>query len=265
MCYTEFVGGGNMSIFDFKSIDTTFDFTTDTPHYWDNFWEGEDSLGVGGNDPDTLSKTLRRYHQILWSRELPNGEIMELSASKGTDYLVWKEYRFGSDSIAASFRYKKYKSMLQKIEQALPDYKGFVEDFLRQAYTIGGEIIFPKRRSGSINQNRGCNPQIRDRWDLTLECIRKYYLNESSPLYDTLKNEKAFFDLFVDFKGYVDFFFLEDCVSSDYQSVNLWLGNGEFTYNPLPETVEDYLSWIARNLEFVRKRNQRIQDYCSHL
>ena len=141
----------------------------------------------------------------------------------------------------------------------------FVEGYLRKAYTIGGEIIFPKRRHGSINQNRGCHPQIKDRWDLTLECIRKFYLGEASPLYETLVNEKEFFDLFVDFKGYVDFFFLQDCVSDDYRSVNFWLGNGDFTDSPLPQTVDDYFHWIEKNLEFVRNRNRRIQEHCKEL
>lgn len=192
-----------------------------------------------------------------------NGEMMDLAIGNGSDYLTWNGFRFGSDSITASFRYNKYRTMLDKIKQAVPNYRHFMEDYLRKSYTIGGSIIFPKRRSGSINQSRGCNPQIKDRWDLTLECIRKFYLGEPSPLYDTLVNEKRFFELFVDFKGYVDFFFLQDCVSSDYQSVNLWLGSGEFTYYPLPATVDEYLHWIHKNLEFVRNRNQRIQLYCS--
>ncbi|MBO5646105.1 MAG: hypothetical protein J6S59_03195, partial [Clostridia bacterium] len=177
--------------------------------------------------------------------------------------LTWKGFRFGSDSIVASFRYSKFRPILDMIEQQVFDYKGYMENFLRKTYTIGGAIIFPKRRYGSINRNRGCNAQIRDRWDLTLECIRRYYLNEPSPLYDTFMNEKNFFDLFVDFKGYVDFFFLQDCVSQDYQSVKCWLGNGEFGNHPLPETVDDYFCWMENNLEFVRKRNRRIQEYCS--
>ena len=246
-------------------VDITFDFTTDTPYYWDRFWERNNGLGAGGNDPDVLSKTLQKYHQVLWSKELPNGETMNLSIGKGSDYLTWKEFRFGSDSITASFRYNKYRPMIERVEQSVPDYKGFMENYLRKSYTIGGAIIFPKRRYGSINQNRGCNAQIKDRWDLTLECIRKFYLGEPSPLYDTFVNEKDFFDLFVDFQGYVDFFFLQDCVSPDYQSVNFWLGDGEFTDYPLPENVGDYLQWIEKNLEFVQNRNQRIQAYCAKI
>jgi hypothetical protein len=43
-------------------IDTTFDFRTD----------------AAGQDPDTYSPTLRRYHKLLWSKPLPSGVVFEL-------------------------------------------------------------------------------------------------------------------------------------------------------------------------------------------
>lgn len=244
-----------------ENIDIAFDFTTDTPGYWTNFWERNHGLGAGGNDPDASSKTLQKYHQILWSKKLPNGELMDLSMGKGPAYLTWKSFRFGSDSITASFRYHRYKNMLQQVENVLPNYKAYIEDYLRKSYTIGGAVIFPKRMGG-INQSRGCHPFIKDRWDLTLECIRRYYSGQKSPLFDVLQNDKDFFDLFVDFKGYVDFFYLQDCVNADYSEVNIWLGDEGFTSSPLPQTVEAYLSWIENNLRFVKKRNARIYAAC---
>ena len=51
-----------------NDIDTNFDFTTDTPKFWDNFWNNNDGFGAGSNDPDKKSPTLRNYHQILWSK-----------------------------------------------------------------------------------------------------------------------------------------------------------------------------------------------------
>ncbi len=45
----------------------------------------------------------------------------------------------------------------------------------------------------------------RYRFDLTLECIRRHYLDEPSPLSDTLAWYADFFGLFGDFAGYVDF------------------------------------------------------------
>ena len=49
------------NIFD---IDVNFDFTTDTPNYWNNFWDNNNGLGMGNNDPDTSSKTLQLYHKL---------------------------------------------------------------------------------------------------------------------------------------------------------------------------------------------------------
>ena len=240
-------------------INVSTDFTLDTPHYWDNFWDDRVGLGVGGGDPDALSKNLQLYHQIVWSRQLPCGEEMNLQRGAGPNYLTWNDFRFGSDSIIVSFRYEKYRYMLDKIQKAVPDYKAFVEEYLHKAYTIGGMMIFPKH-PGSINQAKGTNRQISDRWDLSLECIRRYYIGEDSPIYKTLLRDKDFFDLFVDFKGFVDFFFLQDCVSEDYSSIKFWLGKGNFREDPLPKSVEEYLLWIERQMDFVEKRNRRIAE-----
>ena len=203
-----------------KDIDVSFDFTTDSPAYWDNFWDNKNGLGAGNSDPDAASKTLQNYQKLLYSRLLPNGVRMNLKIGQGLDYLTWRDFRFGSDSITASFRYYSYNSMIAKVRNSLSNYELFIEDFLRKSYTIGGSIIFPKRPQ-SINQSRGCNLKIKDRWDLSLECIRRYYSQEISPLSQILDKDKDFFDLFLNFKGYVDFFFLQDCVSEDYSKVEL--------------------------------------------
>lgn len=237
------------------NIDVTYDFTSDTPNYWSDFWH-DSILGGGGADPDVASKTLQAYHQLLWSKSLPNGEVINLTIGARADYLTWRNFRFGSDSILASFRYVRYRNILEEVFQALPNYQNFIEDFIHRTYTIGGSIIFPKENS--INRARGVNPFIKDRWDLTLECIRRYYQNESSPLYETLVKNKAFFDLFIDFKGYVDFFYLQDCVSTDYQSVFFWIGDGDLSKEPMPQTANEYLVWIEKQLDFVSKRNRRI-------
>ncbi len=175
-----------------QEIDITFDFTSDTPRYWDDYWTNDDILGTFNNDPDSASKTLKLYHKLLYSKPLPNDEMLELSAGSGANYLTWKDIRFGSDSIIASFRYKNNRSFMEKVAETIPNYQEYIENYIHKSYTIGGEIIFPKR-SGGINQTRGFNHLIKDRWDLTLECIRKFYLGENSPLYSTLLQDKRFF------------------------------------------------------------------------
>jgi hypothetical protein len=59
------------------------------------------------------------------------------------------------------------------------------EDFRTIAYTIGAMMVFPGKRidgKQTINGERGFNRKISDRFDLTLECIRRFYLNSESPL-----------------------------------------------------------------------------------
>ena len=247
-------------------IDVTFDFTTDTPGYWDGFWERKSGLGGGGADPDCVSPTLKRYHQILWSRDLPNGEKMDLKIGSKRDYLTWKNHRFASDSIIVEFRYKKNLKIIEQAKEKKKEkFKAYYEELLRKSYTIGGMIIFPKHR-GSMNQDKGTNWLISDRWDLTLECIRRYYNGENSPLYKTIDRDRWFYQLFLDFKGYVDFFFLQDAVTDDYSSVHIWCGNAEFTTRGLPQTYDDYERFIKNEYEFLSKRNARIKEFSeSHL
>lgn len=241
-------------------IDTTFDFTSDSAGYWEGFWDRDEELGSGGSDPDIASPTLHQYHKLLWSRKLPNGEIMNLQKGTGPYYLTWKDFRFSSDAIIVSFRYKKYRYMIEQVKQKVGDYRAYYEDMLRKAYTIGGMIIFPKHPQ-SINQNKGTNKYISDRWDLTLECIRRYYNGEDSPLQKTIESDKEFFDLFVGFQGYVDFFFLQDAVSDDYSRVKIWCGNADFVDSGLPKSVEEYFEFIDQEFAFLARRNARIKAY----
>jgi hypothetical protein len=74
---------------------------------------------------------------------------------------------------------------------------------------MGGMMVFPGNqvdRKPTINVARGFHPRISDRMDLTLECVRRYYGQEPSPLAVTLGRYAGFFALFEDFQGYVDFF-----------------------------------------------------------
>jgi hypothetical protein len=240
-------------------IDVNFDFTSDSPHYWDNFWLNNGGLGGGNCDPDLASKTMQKYHQELWSKQLPNGEKMDLQCgTNGT--LEWGDFRFGSDSIIASFRYQKQRKLLEEVAGSMGNYREFVEDFLHRTYTIGGEMIFPKHPN-SINQARGTNPQICDRFDLSLECIRKYYQGEDSPLFSVLNADKNFFDLFVDFKGFVNFFLLQDLVTENYDAIKIWNEWEDFSENPVPETADDYLRFLQNERDFVEARNRRIAYY----
>ena len=214
-----------------------------------------------GKDPDAASETLKSYHQFLWSKPLPNGQIMELETGKGF-YLRWNDMYFGSDSIIVSFMHAGYKHR-QIIVDGIPNFEEYREDYLKKAYTIAGSIIFLQVR-WSMNQARGCSRKISDRWDLTLECIRRFYAGETSPLDTALQRSKRFFDLFIDFKGYVDFFLLQDCVDENY-NVNLWLDTPLWITDPMPEGIESYKAWIDNEIVFIEKRGKRIAEYYNTL
>lgn len=242
-------------------IDVNFDFTSDTPGYWDGYWDRNDGIGgCGSRDPDAYSRTLQAYQIELYSRRLPNGENMTLSAGDEPGVMTWNGIRYSSDSILASFRYKNNREQIGEVYERLDNYKTYFEDFTRRSYTIAGEIIFP-RHWHSINQERGTSRYIRDRWDLTLECIRRYYRGEVSPLHDTLCKDKGFFDLFVDFRGYINYFFLNDCVSSDYDSVNIWTENFDLGEDALPVSIDEYFRFIDNEMDFLENRKARIHKY----
>ena len=79
---------------------------------------------------------MQLYHKLLYSRPLPNGETMDLQIGSGANYLTWKDFRFGSDSIVASFRYSRYRGMIEQVANSLPDYHAYMENYIHKSYTI---------------------------------------------------------------------------------------------------------------------------------
>jgi hypothetical protein len=231
-------------------IDISFDVRTDS----------------NGKDPDYGSGTLRQYHRLLWSKNLPSGRLFDLDNSYENVYLKHKsdlgEFYLASDSITHT--YYKWKRM-QHIIQQIP--KDGLLYFYNIAHTIGGYIILPSNRyngTNTLNQERGMNRRINDRIDLTLECIRRYYNDETSPLYETIKRYHDFFMLFSDFRGYCEFFLLQDLVQDDGTKIKSFLPFDGFINNPLPNSTEEYKVYMNNNIEFLCKRNSRIKKYNEH-
>jgi len=100
-------------------------------------------------------------------------------------------------------------------------------------------------------------PKIKDRFDLTLECIRCHYAGELSPLHELLFRHADFFELFDDFRGYVDFFLLQDLVSPDYE-VQFFHPFAKFTTPAVPATKETYLAYLSNSNSFIMARNARV-------
>jgi len=230
------------------TIDIAFDFRTD----------------CGDGDPDKASPTLRRYHRDLWSKPLPSGAQFDLSDTTPGAYLHHSsslgEFTLSSDSVIATFINRIGPPSLRHLIEQLPESEN--EEFMTIAYTIGGMMVFPRNQidgKGSINQDRGFNQRISDRFDLTLECIRRHYSDVWSPLADTLSRYANFFALFGDFRGYVNFFLLDDLVTNDF-SVKLFMPFDDFRSSPLPEDVGTYKEYRRRSIAFTQARNHRIEE-----
>ena len=201
----------------------------------------------------------------LWSKTLPNGEWFELDYTHRGKYLYHQshlgQFFLASDSVIPTFnREARIAQVLNKIP---PEMR---EDFLRISYTIGGMMIFPANRVGrkmTINGARGFHPRIKDRFDLTIECIRRYYIDKKSPLSDPLNRYKDFFSLFGDFRGYIEFFLLQDLVNTEYSSVNFFMRFENFTTSPLPQTVKEYEEYRQLSIDFIEARGRRMLEFCS--
>lgn len=111
----------------------------------------------------------------------------------------------------------------------------------------------------TINQARGMHAGIADRFDLTLECMRRHYLGEDSLLADTLLNYEDFFALFEDFAGYVDFRLLGDLIADG--QVRFWMPFDDFESPAVPQDVESYLTYRKGREDFITARNLRIDAY----
>ena len=218
-------------------------------------------------DPDTYSRTLCDYHLLLWSKPLPNGVMFKLTMKQKAPYYLYHssdlgDFRLASDNIIHTYSRWKRKSMVEIINQ-IP--KNDIDIFFDLASTIGGYVIFPANRidrKPTINGIRGIDSQIYDRFDLTLECIRRWYNGKESPLSTHLDRYSSFFLLFKDFRGYLEYFLLDDLVDTDSGNVRFWLPFSDFgKTSPLPANVDEYKIYMKNVLKFTKSRNLRITEW----
>ena len=114
-------------------------------------------------------------------------------------------------------------------------------------------------RKMTINGSRGVNHRIQDRFDLTLECIRRYYFKETSPLFETFNRYSSFFSLFKNFKGYVDFFLLNDLIN-EKGNVKFYLPFDQFQTKPTFNDKTDYIIYKQNVINFVLARKERMKN-----
>jgi hypothetical protein len=222
-------------------VDTSFDYHDD----------------AGGKDPDKYSPTLRRHHQLLWSKELPARSGRFDLTYEGSSHLTHRSslgtFHLASDAITTRLLGKASRAIREVHEGDIPEYLG---------YTAGSTIVFPGNKINkqmTINGARGCHPRIADRFDLTLECIRLHYLGRPNPLAKPLLRYENFFALFQDFNGYVEFFLLQDLVKKNGTICFFHPSTTDFsTHSAVPRTGKEYLGYLAKKNGFITARNARI-------
>jgi hypothetical protein len=169
------------------------------------------------------------WHRTLWGRAFPGVGPFEVEVIYDRGYGMHlcsadgAEFWLGSDSIIPTWSSLGWASRFAPdlVAEIAKDAGGFY----RIACTIGGYIVFPRNRTGqtgwTINQCRGMYSSIADRFDLTLECIRRHYSDPGAvnPLGTRLAYYGDFFALFRDFDTYVRFFLLDDLVDEARKSV----------------------------------------------
>ena len=209
--------------------------------FWDRFNKDQSLIEY---DPDAISKELY-------------DDLKELYHVGNMASWNWEQKPLSPDSIGNMFNVEKY---LNKEEQ---------KKYLMLMNTIGGKIIFPKHRN-SINQARGFYKKytIGDRFDYTLECIRRYYFkdNSNNPLFHYLDNDRDFFNKFGKnedgFNTYVEYFYLNKCLVVNGE-IQFFLGekseNIYFNKCAIPEDENTWFKLYNKTMEFVSKRNKVIK------
>lgn len=213
-------------------------------------------------DPDRWSPTLQEYHQIVWSKPLPNGKLFTLE--RVNQNRLYHKSELGEFYLSSDVALYGFIRKCEKLEFVISQVQEIELTQFRQLTlnTFGGTILWPSIRINNkmtINGARGFNRLIFDRLDLTIECIRRYYLDEDSPLYNVFKRYSNFFDLFNNFRGYIDFFNLEDFIYENEQ-IKFSLPFDNFNRSVLPQNIDEYKEYKNQTTNLINNRNRRILD-----
>lgn len=232
-------------------------------------------------DPDVNSYDLYEAHIRVWNIQHKKFNIKNIKRNGRCRCEIITEDEqviLGSDSIMSIYWHRTYGNMrylMKEIKDCIEisekhsefcqdvketNYKKFIENYLQQANTIGGFMLFP-RHDCSINQARGISDRIQDRFDLTLECIRRMYESgfptSSNPLFDMSKEDKEYFEMFGSFENYAKFF----CLNKSYGIKHNWVTEDcSAVYDLMSENGEDTLkaTWPKEILpcDFKEKKKQ---------
>jgi hypothetical protein len=137
------------------------------------------------------------------------------------------------------------------------------KSFMAILYTIGGMMVFPGNvidGKWTINPARGCLSKISDRFDLTLEYIRRYYVGQARPLSETLAGTSSRYSR----TSAGTWTFSCSRISSPSIARREGLPRfDDFKTPSVPKDVETYGEYRRRIIDFVQARNRRIEGYAA--
>ncbi len=217
------------------------------------------SYNLQNKDPDKYNDELGMAHTLLWTSRSKLGVLKLCRYNKMATTINGIEFILTPDTITNSFRNNKIVCGFDE------DAQNLIDKYEKIGYTIGSSIVFPIMIDGksigwTMNRARGLNSKIHDRFDYTLECIKRYYdKNINNPLIRAIEKSANFFEIFGSFKEYVDFFFLNDLVDENYNVISF---TDTIDFNcAIPITKGSYIKYLSNTMEFVKKRNKRINSW----
>lgn len=114
-----------------------------------------------------------------------------------------------------------------------------------------------------VDQARAMHPRVKDRFDLSPECICRHCAGQVSPPQSELAISADFFDLFGSSRGYFDYFLLNDLVTSDCAGVRFHSRFDESHGDPPPESWGRRAPGIYEGIDQVHSRLRRArQEMC---
>jgi hypothetical protein len=190
-------------------------------------------------------------------------------------YLIWtdgsgEQHWYGSDAITNSYTgWTRPRSLVDAMAGLSEEQKA---RYLNPKYTIASSMIWPVRTKDrpTINEARGFGPTgqiIRDRIDLTLECIQRHYQGVDNALASVLTAYGDFFSLFDGFAEFAEFFHFQDLVRPDGSGVRSLMRPDEvvtqadFEREATPATVQEYVTYADATIDFIARRGKRMAEW----
>lgn len=200
-------------------------------------------------DPDRNSIKLYRYYELFLSRELPDGLYFQFKTKRdhGTLQSMGEDIILTGDYIGPSKNdyFNEYNNKK-------------LSEFLKVTRTFAGNIVWPKKQVDNritVNQYKG--NVFNERMDLLLFELERFYKEFESKdcvfprLGQIFKDHIEWYKHFVDFNGFINFFYLQDFVNKVEDGFEAtFVGSGSYS---------SYLEEIGNVI--IKRERRLVKDY----